>query len=112
MNLFSQDIKTLGFIRAVKFFFQRALRGYDDSFMWGMDGYLEIFIPAIKRFCEEEMKDKEFTELNPDKEDIFKTMFEKIKSFEQRPDDDWYKQPNTSSEMWKYFGKYINYFWS
>jgi len=111
MNLFSQDIKKLGFVRAVQFFFQRALGGYDDSFMWGMDGYLEIFIPAIKKFCEKELKDRDFIKLNPDRKDIYRTMLEKIKSFENAPDDDWYKQPNINSEMWKYFGEHIGYFW-
>lgn len=103
-----EDIRTFGIIRAIKFAWQRAFRGYDDTFMWGMDGYLNYyFIPAIKEFCTRKLKDcsdERFIK-------VYKEMLEKVILWEEAPQEDWYNHPNKNSEMWSYFGQNIEYFW-
>ena len=103
-----EDIGTFGIIRALKFAWQRVFRGYDDTFMWGMDEYLNYyFIPAVKEFCLRRLKDcadERFIK-------VYKEMLEKIILWEEAPHEDWYNHPNKNSEMWSYFGQNVTYFW-
>ena len=43
-------------IKEIKWAYQRVVRGYDDRIYWGMDEYFSQFIPAIKKFCENELE--------------------------------------------------------
>lgn len=103
-----EDIKTYGILRAIKFAWQRAFRGYDDTFMWDMVLYLNhYFVPAIKEFCRKKLKacyDEKFVK-------VYEEMLEKIRLWEEAPDEDLYLSPKTNSAMWSYFGKNIKYFW-
>jgi hypothetical protein len=54
-TFFGWTMKTPRFIRrikyAIKFFFQRLFRGWDDSETWALDGSLaQIIAPRLKRF--------------------------------------------------------------
>lgn len=107
-----EEIKTFGIINTLKFAWQRVFRGYDDTFMWGMDEYLNYyFMPAIKEFCIKRLKetiDEKFIK-------VYKEMLEKITAWEEAGKDpkcsDFYNYPNKNSEMWSYFGNNITYFW-
>lgn len=83
-------------------------RGYDDSFMWNMNSYLnQYFIPAIKEFCKkklQETNDEKFIK-------VYSEMLEKINAWEAEDENDWYKYPNKNSKMWEYYGQNIRYFW-
>src|SRR3989304_4285486 len=71
--------------REVKFGFQRMFRGYSDEVYWGFEDYFLQVIPALKEFCEEQTKNKEFIELNPDTGMIFSETLKLIKAFEEAP---------------------------
>ena len=43
-------------IKEIKYAYQRVVRGYDDRIYWDMGAYFSQFIPAIKKFCENELK--------------------------------------------------------
>lgn len=96
-------------INKIKWAWQRAIRGYDDTFMWEMDTYFNYyFTPAIKKFCQTQLaesRDERFLK-------VFQTMLEKIEAWEKMDILDTYKHPNAGSEMWSYFGKNIGYFWN
>lgn len=95
----------LNLLTKLKFAWQRATRGYDDTFMWEMDAYLEhYFLPAIKEFCKRETEDERFKK-------VYDEMLKKIKEFEEMDIEDYYKIDNARDKMWEYFGKNIGYFW-
>ena len=59
----------------LKYKFQRAFRGYDETIKWDFLGYFQQFIKPLKEFCEQELKDihpdnkkmiEVFTKKNPD----------------------------------------------
>ena len=88
----------------LKHFLQRGFRGYDDTFSWGMDSYLEYyFLPAIKDFCEKRLIDTLVTKHNSKMLKVYATMLNYIDDYEN---DDY-----DTSKMWEYFGKNIGYFW-
>lgn len=95
------NIRVFGIIKVIKYAWQRAVRGYDDTFMWGMDEYLEYyFIPAIKEFCETKSKDiydKRY-------KTVYKETLKRIEEWEKGNADNGFK-------IWSYFGKNIGYFW-
>lgn len=96
--------------REIKFAFQRMLRGYDNSFMWGMDRYLEqYFIPAIEIFCKDKLKE----ETDEKRTEIYSTMLKLIDDWKKQDNgiDDQFEIENTSSKMWSHFGNNIGYFW-
>ena len=97
--------------REVKFGFQRMFRGYSDEVYWGFEDYFLQVIPALKEFCEEQTKNKEFIELNPDKGMIFSETLKLIKAFEEAPQEDYWKHPSTSSRLLEYVGRNIGFYW-
>jgi hypothetical protein len=48
-----QRIKNYNFKRAVRFFFQRLFRGWDDSETWSLDAtFAKMIVPKLRRFKE------------------------------------------------------------
>lgn len=98
-------------INEIKWAYQRVVRGYDDRIFWGFDDYLEQIIPAIKLFCEEELKTKEI-KLNKKREQIFKKTLELIGDYESMSIQEYYSGNGADAKLWKYFGDNIGYFWN
>ena len=101
-------------MKKIKWAWQRVVRGYDDRVMWGFEEYFEIFIPAIELHCNNWLKDKEIARLNSNKTIIIIHMLKLIKDFKDNDYgfDDYYKENNSCSRLWEYFGKNIGYFWN
>ena len=54
--MIKEEIKNYGLFRAVKYVWQRAVRGYDEKIFWGFGGYFSTFAEPLKKFCEKELK--------------------------------------------------------
>lgn len=98
------------FFRKIKYAYQRVRYGVDETFMWEMDTYLEYyFVPKIKEFCIEELKNKEQGE---PRLTIYSEMLKRIEEFEKMDYKDFYLIKNSSSKIWSHFGEHIGYFWN
>ena|SRR3990167_20164 len=95
----------------VKWAYQRVKRGYDDTIMWGLEGYFEQAIPAIENFCVENLEDKEYMKLNPERQRIFSETIRLIQEFRQMKPEDNYEHPNQVSQLWSYIGENVGCFW-
>jgi hypothetical protein len=95
-------------IREVRWAFQRMFRGYDDTFMWDMEGYFSYtFVPAIKKFCQNKLEyciDEKFISR-------YKEMLVKIEAYEKSQLLENYGSDEPEDEMWSYFGQNIGFFW-
>ncbi len=105
-----EDIKLYGFWKTIKYAWQRVIRGYDERIAWGFDTYFNQFIPALKEFCKEQLPEKEV--YNPKSFAIYKKTLRLIDDFEKMPYQDFYKHPNPQSELWKFVGEHISWYWS
>ena len=101
-------------IREIKWAWQRVVRGYDDRIFWEFDSYFNQFIPAVKDFCESEISemDEEYKKLNPQRYGVYTKTLELANEVENAPLDDFYKEPNTTTTFWEYFGKNITIYWN
>lgn len=94
----------------IKWAYQRVVRGYDDSFKWGMDSYLTgTFIEPIAEFCEEMLSRDYIVKHNKGRVEIYKNTLKLIKKLEDNNFDDF--DGKLTSEFWSYFGKNICNFW-
>lgn len=109
-----EDIKFYGFFKAIKYAWQRANRGYDTTHTWEFSEYFRQILPALKKFCEDELGSgtEEWTDGNGKRVGIYKETLTKIEAYEKMPSTDWYKEPNAESEMWKFIGEHIAWYWS
>lgn len=100
-------------IRTIKYAYQRMRYGVDETFQWGADSYLNYyFVPQIKKFCQNELKDTELMKLNPQKKEVFEKTLELAKKLENMPIENYYKEPNEETDFWSYFGKNITVYWN
>lgn len=104
-----EEIKIHGLFKSIKYAWQRAVRGYDERIMWGFSDYFNQCIPALKEFCEKEIPENE--EYNPDRVAIYKKTLELITAFEKMPSENYWKHPNEESELWKFVGEHIGWYW-
>lgn len=92
----------------IKWAYQRATRGYDDTFMWGLDSSFEVFIEPIEQFCKEELADTEIMTLNPKKKKIFELTLRYIQL--HRADES--VTQDSTPILWEHIGKNIQAFWN
>mgnify|MGYP001558704653 CR=1 FL=1 len=91
--------------------YQRVRFGYDERIKWGLDGYFQSFIKPLEEFCEEAVACTEYMELNPERKEIFNKTLELITAQKgMTMSDEMMKQPNQTSELWKYVGGHIGYY--
>lgn len=95
----------------IKYAYQRVVRGYDDRVFWGFDSYFLQVVPALKEFCEQELKGTATLELNPERYKIFTHTLELIKEYENMTDEDWWKVDNQINRLLGFVGNNIGYFW-
>ena len=95
-------------IKEIKYAYQRVVRGYDDRIYWGFDEYFSQFIPAIKKFCENELKyyDKHLNE------NRFKVYKETLKLIRKVENSSCKNIDKNIQSFWRYFGENIGYFWN
>ena len=98
-------------IREVKYAYQRVRYGYDETIKWEFDSYFSQFIPPLKEFCEERLKEMSITG-NEKRKEIYKTTLDLIYDFENMPDKSFYKEYNEIDKLWEYIGKNLRWFWS
>jgi len=98
-------------IQEIKWAYQRVVRGYDNRIMWEFDSYFNQFIPPLKKFCEDELIDIEHCKLNKERAKIYKKTLKLIEAID---DIDWNNQEDYKhvSNLWKYFGEHIGYYWN
>ena len=101
----------MNWIKEIKWAYQRIVRGYDDTIMWGLEEYFNQAIPAIEKFCLENLENKEYMELNPERKKIFSKTIELIKDFRDMKIEDDYSHQNQVSRLWSHIGENIGYFW-
>lgn len=93
--------------REIKYAYQRVVRGYDSRIYWEFDSYFYQFLPAIKKFCEDELKET----IDKRRIEIFTETLRLLKELEEMPIDDFYKNDNQITRFWTYFGKNITIYW-
>ena len=98
-------------INQIKWAYQRVVRGYDDRIFWGFGEYLEMIIPAIKSFCEEELKTEEIG-FNRNREQAFKKTLKIINDYENMDIQEYFSRKGADAKLWKHFGENIGYFWN
>jgi len=91
--------------------YQRVRFGYDNRIKWDLDCYMSKFVKPIKEFCQEWLEYKEVAKLNPKKAKIMRKTIKLIDRFKKMDLADYYKQPNAESDMWKFIGEHIGYYW-
>ena len=96
--------------RKIKWAYQRVVRGYDERIEWGFDGYFEKFIEPLYVFCSNYLKTEE-SKLNPERSKIFKKTIKLIKEFNKIKKEEVFFQ-ESSSDLWKYFGENIGWYWN
>lgn len=97
------------FLKEIKWAYQRVVKGYDDRIMWEFDSYFEQFIPAIEKFCKIELGSEEI-EFNPKRKKIFKDTLKIINDINTTRS--CIKREEMLSNLWKYFGANIGYYWN
>lgn len=90
----------------IKWAYQRVVRGYDDRIFWSFSEYFEQFIPPLKRFCEQWLKE-EYTHLNPIKHKVILETLRLIYLYETT-ESTWDER---FEELMEYVGKNIGYYW-
>lgn len=100
------------FFREIKWAYQRAVHGYDETVFWGFDDYLyNTFKEPIKIFCENALEDKDFCKWNPEKTEVHKETLRLLKEADKMPVGNYYNEVNERTRFWEYFSKNIGYFW-
>lgn len=99
-------------MRKIKWAWQRMVRGWDDTALWGLDSHFaHVVIPPLKEFCEEYLQlEKERHELNPERTDVCKTTLELIKKWEEQDYDEMWKGERVKN-LASYFAENIGYYW-
>lgn len=100
-------------------------RGYDDTFFWAIDDYFKMFVPAIRKFCEDwlewyGLEDSKHSKVMLDTLvllDELETEVEKYDLADRTGDiENMAKQTQkvilATSKFWEYFGKHIGYYWT
>lgn len=97
--------------RQIKWAWQRAIRGYDDSIYWGFDGYFaDVIVPPLKKFCEEQLADKEFVRLNEREAEVYKETLKRIEALENESFEDMFNDVAITNLV-TYFGQNIGCYW-
>ena len=93
----------------IKWAYQRARYGYDDTIKWSFEDYFSQFIKPLKEFCEEELK-SEYIDNNPDHKEIFEKTLKLIKNHDTAE----FGMPSSKAtfDLWGYFGAHIGYYWN
>ena len=104
----------MNILKQIKWAIQRAVRGYDDTIYWDFAGYLETnMLEPLEEFCKGQMfLDGVIAKgYNIKRVEVYKTTLELIKDFKDKDYSDQFEEPNSSSRLWEYVGKNINYYW-
>ena len=96
-------------LRTIKWAYQRVRYGYDETIMWGFDGYFSQFIKPLKKFCEKQLE--VIDDLNPVRDVIYKETLRLIAEWEKQSYEDMF-HGTKDAELWEYFGKHISYYWN
>jgi hypothetical protein len=96
---------------AIKHAWQRVRRGYDDRVCWGFDSYFITIIPALKKFCKDELNGSATEELNPERYRIFTRTLELIEDYEKRDQETWIEGKTEIPALFSYVGENLLYYW-
>ena len=102
-------------INEIYWAYQRVRYGYDSRIKWEFDSYFSQFIKPLKEFCQEELKEKHIIH-NHLRKEVFTHTLKLIKDYENRPNNDCkdcvIQNDNSESELWKYVGRNISFYWN
>lgn len=100
------------FLREIRWAYQRAIRGWDETALWGLDSHFErTVIPPLKQFCQGYMElDAERHRLNPERTEVCKKTLELIKNYENETYEEMFNGTKVK-ELAVYFAKNIGYYW-
>ena len=104
--------KIKNIIREIKYAYQRVVRGYDERIKWEFDSYFSQFIPPLKEFCEEELKEMNCSKENDKRREIYKNTLNLIRDYKNMSDENYYKQDNEVDKLWEYVGKNLRWYWN
>lgn len=93
-------------INQIKWACQRITRGYDDRVYWGFDSYFLQVMPALRNFCEAELKWEHIT-LNPKRKRVFERTIKLIDEHGNSKN-----IHSTKSKLLKYVGEHAGYYWN
>ena len=98
-------------IQEIKWAYQRVVRGYDDRIYWAFDDYFIQFIPPLKEFCEEELKE-EYMDSNPELVRVYNKTLKLIEGLENMEELDFVEKSEKILTFWRYFGNHIGCYWN
>lgn len=107
------------FLLQIKWAYQRVVQGYDDRVYWQFDSYFIQIIPALKKFCVNQLQDTQHMNLNGRRCEVYRKTLELIQEWET-PDVrkegeftiyDWTAEDKKLAKLAEYFGKNINIYW-
>lgn len=93
----------------IKWAYQRLTRGYDDRVYWGFYSYFIQVIPALEKFCNKYLEDKEHCELNTSRADIFRNTLLLIEKYKEKEDD--CLNHDEEELLFEYVGKHLGWYW-
>lgn len=101
----------INIIREIKWAWQRVVKGYDDRVFWDFSDYFMAVMPALRIFCEEELR-KEESRLNPERTEIFKKTMELIDACQPAEGFfDFDEEQKAEDELLKYVGLHASWYW-
>ena len=100
------------FFREIKYAYERVVKGWDSRIMWEFDTYFSQFIPPLKEFCQNQLKDKELMKINPKRKEVFTETLKRIKAYEKMDCVSGYAKVNEETLLWEYFGANIGTYWN
>jgi hypothetical protein len=101
----------MNILREIKYAYQRVRYGFDERIYWELDSYFEQFIPAIKKFCENELAE-EWIDFNPKRKKVFKRTLKLIKELEEPKAEKAFGYEAEIERLWSYVGGNITIYWN
>lgn len=99
----------MNILHEIKWAYQRVLRGYDDRVYWAFEDYFTQVLPALKDFCQQQLK-TENIDLNPKRQEVYKQTLEYISAYENETYEEMWTNKNLSTLL-EYVGKNIGTYW-
>jgi hypothetical protein len=101
----------------LKWGYQRLVRGWDDTAMWGLDEqFITTVVEPLEKLCIDYLADKEHALLNEERAKIYSKTLDLIDAHRETTRcflDDWSgaKEQAALTKLIKYFGQNIGWYW-
>ena len=95
-------------LNRIKWAWQRAIRGYDDTIYWSFDDYFSQFIKPLQKFCKDELVDT----IDERRIKIFTETLKLIDNYREMTYMDNFEENDAEQRLWEYVGKNLAIYWN